>query len=209
MLEFFDGTWIPVGTVNRKPALYCDSSWQIQEANGVHATARDVNGQPVWINGQPQSISSLYGTAIKAGQLPYWSNVMQCYVFEAPDNAGQYCANNPQSKGATANARYTTGVDAYDNTNSPTLSIVTLCPLAFSDPEDIADLPQNAQGMRDNQGRAIENGTPLSKVLPRSSTLLHEAFHVRYGGRMKSTDEKCKSCSAIQLSNLGSDGNTD
>lgn len=206
VLQFFDGEWKAVGTVARKPGLYCDSTWPIQETNGVHATARDIDGKPIWIDGEPQSISKLYGEVIKAGQLPFWSELMKCYEFEAPENAGQYCANNPESKGATSDGRYTTGLNAYDSKDRPALAIVSLCPHAFSDPKDLAKLPENEQDMKDYEGKAVEKGTPLSSVLPQSSTLLHEAFHVTQGGLMKSEDEKCKSSQIIQLS---SDGNAD
>lgn len=169
-----------------KPGLFRDSTWVVQVEGGALAVVRDSTGEEMWEGTTPVTVQQTFGKKIEAKQLPFWSSYLNAYEFASSADGEQYCANNADAKGATADLHLPT------KPSSPIVA-VTLCPYAFTAPDAIELLPNADADLLDLDGVAFREGTYLHKVLPKSATLLHEAFHVVRGNRFLFSGEICKS----------------
>jgi hypothetical protein len=176
------------GTPKKSPLpwLFCDSTFltpkdpthQAQDIEGKRMTAPDLT---------PIVIGNEYRTQLTGGKRPFWSEDMHTYVFEPPGQGDAYCASVAGDGGVAVT------IDTVHNELDPTdetktRTAVTLCPLAFTDPnaqDTLRSLPITAR-------------TRLQAVQPKSLTLLHEIFHALFSETYfdSSDDEDCKPSSA-------------
>lgn len=181
MTEFFDGDFADA----KYPGLFCDTTW-MHEVAGTD-TARDDEGNEIYINNVPQTINKLYAERLGNGNVPFWADLMKAYEFGPADEGPAFCTNNEGTKGATSSLTGWGGNKV----------AVSLCPLAF-DGEDGKDLevlpPSDTTDLVDATGEAFADGTPLFRVTPKSATLYHEAFHAVFEGDfLGGSEEICTS----------------
>lgn len=172
------------------PGLFCDTTWMQPVASTD--TARDIEGNEIYINDIPQTINKLYAKRLGNGNIPFWSDLLKAYEFGPATEGPAFCTNHEGTKGATSSLTGSGGNKV----------AVSLCPLAFEG-EDGKDLevlpPTDATDLVDATGRAFADGTPLFSVTPKSATLYHEAFHAVFeGGFLGGTEEICMSSSFLR-----------
>lgn len=184
--------------LNNDRYLFCDSEWLLPQTPDNNALdflggeIKDSDGDLV-----PISQVQAYKDAIaeEAGNKPYWTgdfSPMNGYYFSKTGSG--YCdvVNEDKSKnyGLTSTV---TELDGKGNvvTKKYPVSVVTLCDAAFTATVFQPDF-RTANQM-------TKAGTKLKTVLPRSTTLLHEMFHVLFGAfsainptGFLQTDEVCR-----------------
>lgn len=93
------------------------------------------------------------------GDVPYWSDDLKEYVFDADYEGKTYCTvENEYGERNLASTQ--------DQTTPAT---VTLCPLSFENPQAI----EGALGSKEPK-----KNMAVDQVIPRSATLYHELFHL-------------------------------
>ncbi|ROV99111.1 hypothetical protein VMCG_06598 [Cytospora schulzeri] len=195
--DFFGGH--PPDWMKIKPSLYCDSTWAVKEAQGVQATVRDYTGKEIWEGGAPVTVKQAFGKDLRSGLVPFWCSDINAYDFASSKNGEQYCTNNKETKGATSSLN----VPYKENLH---IAVVTLCPYAFTSMDAIASLPFPSsvakEDLKDHNGNNLKTGTSLEVVLPKSATLLHEAFHVLNEGVFATTKEVYSVAECLNLKSL-------
>lgn len=194
MAEFFHGG----RDFPEAPTLFCDSTFLVDQVKSDQA--RDNTGALITINNVPQTIGMLYGKVIKKNYIPSWSEYAKAYQFGPVEQGRAYCSASDQ-KGGTGEVGYTKdgSVDRHDKW------VVTICPHAFTSSEELDTLPSDAASMRTNQGNAIATGDTLNTVMPKSATLMHEAFHFVIGGSAMNSNGGEEICKFISLQMPGLD----
>ncbi|KAI1125538.1 hypothetical protein F5Y10DRAFT_267965 [Nemania abortiva] len=155
--------------------LFCDSNYLVQK-DAANDDALDYLGNPIIVNGNPIKISAVpaYARDLTGSDVPWWTGdhaPFKGYYFDTPDSGGRYCAST--NLGLTSALKALTQGQTMPQLLRKDTQSVNICPYAF----DRADRPDSyAQGVA-----AIMVGTSLEPVVPKSSTLIHEAFHVVFG----------------------------
>ncbi|KAI0443519.1 hypothetical protein F4803DRAFT_549967 [Xylaria telfairii] len=156
--------------------LFCDSTYLAQKDPNTD-TAQDYLGKDIIANGEPVPISgvAVYANDLKRGNVPWWAGDhtnINGYYFTSPNSGGNYCAQ--KNFGLTSTLR-TLKQDAngIPVESSDVVSNVVLCPYAFDN-----DVQKNSYK---EAVLTISEGTSLEDAVPKSTTLLHEAFHLVLG----------------------------
>lgn len=159
-----------------KPSLFCDSTWL--EPQALADTVRDTKGKEVYVNKKPRTIQESYTKFTDYGvdftMLPFWSSDLMAYVFAHAGEGNTICTTVADLQGVTA-----TLLKA--GTGNIEFRAATLCPRAFTNTAYYTLLPTSGLAMKDVKGRDFDGKTTLATVLPRSTTLFHEALHVTEG----------------------------
>jgi hypothetical protein len=95
----------------------------------------------------PIIIGNEYRTQLTGGKLPFWSEDMCTYVFEPSGQGDAYCAS-VAGQGGVAVTIDTVHNDLDPKDETLTRTAVTLCPLAFTDPnaqDTLRSLPIKAR----------------------------------------------------------------
>ncbi|KAK3373503.1 hypothetical protein B0T24DRAFT_593691 [Lasiosphaeria ovina] len=126
----------------------------------------DEDGHAVPINGVPAYSDAL---AEEPGTVPWWSHHAEVngYCFSA--TGGTYCAATNLGLTALMTELSAPGVPTVPRD----IETIVLCDYAFTMPKFPASYKAGVA--------MITQGMGLEKVVPRSSTLLHEAFHALFG----------------------------
>ena len=142
-------------------------------------TIEDDKGNPVTIAGVPGYVAA--NTAAGAGSTPWWSGThspVNGYYFSP--TGGAYCttstnANDPNDfpLGLTAEIKELEVDSSGNPTQRTPIESIIICGVAFTNTDHPASYKVG--------DAAISAGTNLQKVVPKSATLLHEAFHLLFG----------------------------
>jgi hypothetical protein len=144
-------------------------------------------------------ISTAYATRLGTGIVPWWAGTHTTangYYFTSANSGGNYC-NTPERDGLTAHLLLYVANPNGEATQHAEYSTMVLCPWSFTKPNR-----PDSWLIGPNQIRA---GVSLETVLPKSTTLLHEAFHLVFGtgpfpGQLEGGSEFCKSSLSRSLS---------
>lgn len=162
-----------------------------------------MNGQQILIN----AVDS-YTKNIALGDVPWWAGdhtALNGYYFTPSDSGGTYC--NTQGRfGLTSTitplVQAEPGAQPKPSTK-PAQSII-FCPWAFDNTAEFDGFPPQVDSypiglavitteVASTEDSPFQKGTSLDEVMPRSTTLLHEAFHVVARTELTQVGELCKS----------------
>ncbi|KAI1424013.1 hypothetical protein F5Y12DRAFT_797650 [Xylaria sp. FL1777] len=157
--------------------FFCDSTFLVlKDAQLNQAQDFQGNGIVNATTGQPVNIFQInaYARALAGGNVPWWSGdhtPVNGYYITSPQSGGNYC--NGEDFGLTATLK---ALDANGNEiRNQQVQMVIICPYSFT---------QNAPVSYRQAVGTITANTPLNMYVPKSSSLLHEAFHVVFGDQM-------------------------
>ncbi|KAI0181024.1 hypothetical protein GGR52DRAFT_577682 [Hypoxylon sp. FL1284] len=162
----------PIYPLNNDRFLFCGSDFLERETPG--ATAKDFEGKDIQDDeGNAVTIADVpgYTKALSddAGSSPWWAgDPINGYYFSS--TGGDYCSD--KNLGLTSSIEQLKGENGRVTTHKH-LDSVYLCGYSFTDPE-------RPESYRAGDGQ-IQQNTRLAHVVPRSATLLHEAFHLLFG----------------------------
>jgi hypothetical protein len=142
------------------------------------------------------SIATAYPGRLTGGNVAWWAGdrtTANGYYFTDANSGGNYC-NTPGNDGITANLLLVRSTPNGLPTQHAEYSTVVLCPSSFTN------------AARPNSWTAgsaqIVAGVSLQTVLPKSTTLLHELFHLIHGagttGFLEGNDEFCELISIVR-----------
>ncbi|KAJ4303201.1 hypothetical protein N0V90_002094 [Kalmusia sp. IMI 367209] len=166
--------------------LFCDSTFLVQK-NAATDQAQDYQGRGITVNNNPITIGgvTVYANNLRGGNIPWWSgnrSPINGYYFAGPNSGGNYC-NDPGHYGLTSTLNALRGNPSGGQpvTHAQYQSVI-LCPSAFDNTVQVNSW---------NAGNAATQvGTSLQAVTPKSTTLMHEAFHVVFGTQMLQGDSE-------------------
>lgn len=190
-LDFFNGgkTNTQGGIPKDTTTLHCDSSFLV-EKDANNDEARDNQGNTIEVDQEVLRIADIesYKDDLQGGNVPWWSGehtTINGYYFTKTDSGGRYC-NKATNYGLTTVVKaLRPGPNNAQPTDKVEYNSVIICPSAFTR----TDVPVSY----DAASTAITARTSLQRWVPKSATLLHEAFHVLYGaGWLQGDDEFCK-----------------
>ncbi|KAI1807190.1 hypothetical protein F4811DRAFT_567043 [Daldinia bambusicola] len=194
----------PIYGSNKNRYLFCGSDF-LEEERG-DSVARDWQDKEIMDSkGNPVTIEKVpgYKKALKAdpGIKPWWSGGIKepkGYYFSTTGK--NYCNKNTKNLALTAAIKVFTGTPPGLTRMRRTVDMIVLCGESFTN-----TISPNSY----NLGNAKTTpGTSLADVLPKSATLLHEAFHLIFGvydgknsnmGFLEGDDEKYDLAACIQL----------
>jgi hypothetical protein len=167
-----------------KTLLFCDSTFLDQKAETDQA--QDYEGNGITLDGKEVPISIAYKTTLKKGNIPWWAGTYTTangYYFTPKGYGGNYC-DTQINQGLTASlVLYIAGANGKPKKQTEYATMV-LCPQSFDKPNTPASWTEGS-----NQ---ITPGVSLQTALPKSATLLHEAFHLVHGVNFLQDGEFCK-----------------
>ncbi|KAI1358578.1 hypothetical protein F5Y08DRAFT_350636 [Xylaria arbuscula] len=170
--DWLDGKMVDIP--QDKTLLFCNSDFLVQK-DANKDEARDYQGKIIKKDDKDVLINQIAAYAdVLGGNIPWWSGQytdVNGYYFTSPKSGGKYCAS--EALGLTATLMELTN----DGVTIPGQQVQTIviCPYAFNTP-----LPRSYS----DAVAMIDVGSSLATVVPRSATLLHEAFHVVFGTGM-------------------------
>ncbi|KAI0490350.1 hypothetical protein F4859DRAFT_520171 [Xylaria cf. heliscus] len=157
--------------------LFCDSTFLVQKDPTIDV-ALDYKGYGIIVNGDLITISSVgvYAKDLRGGRVPWWSGDrtdVNGYYFTLPNSGGNFCSGENFGLTATLRALEQKGDGAKPVISSTVVNNVILCPSAFDNPTQKNSYTEAVATIRE--------GTSLEDVVPKSTNLLHEAFHLVLG----------------------------
>ncbi|EQB59248.1 hypothetical protein CGLO_00386 [Colletotrichum gloeosporioides Cg-14] len=179
---------VPGGDVFKFPKekfwLHCHSTFLTEQSST--SPALDYEGNEIKKDDKPITIQELaaYQKAIskEPNAKPWWSGVntdQNGYYFS--EDGRNYCQGD--NLGATASIK-PLKAEGGQAVTKPEIASVILCPYAF-------DNTKNPDNYRDANAK-LKKDVRLDAVLPKSTTLVHEAFHAVHGDKfLAGKEEKC------------------
>ncbi|TLD30349.1 hypothetical protein PspLS_01910 [Pyricularia sp. CBS 133598] len=185
----------PVYNKNDYP-LFCNSDFLVRQ--NVDSTALDHTGKEIKDDdGKLVAIKdvSVYENMLSQDPkaLPWWSRDLNGYYFD--QDGGEFC-RQMTNFGATA-AIQLAGGDTPAGSDPPSeIATVILCPVSFDN--------RDKQNSYREANIRLAARVSLEDAIPKSATLLHEAFHAIRGVEiLAGSEEKCMSNTANpQQSNM-------
>ncbi|GLA53901.1 hypothetical protein AnigIFM63604_011205 [Aspergillus niger] len=163
--------------------LFCDNfgdwfDWTDQ--------ALDASGKPVELNGVALTIEDMFEQVREQdgydAHRPYWVSDQGVYVFPRPTSTGDLCGQSSGGKtlqGVSIPGYWQGYYQATVNGETETIEyddladIVLLCPDSFD-----SEVPWQYETLADLSTLSIGEEISLYDVMPRSSTLFHELWHL-------------------------------
>ncbi|KFA52435.1 hypothetical protein S40293_11584 [Stachybotrys chartarum IBT 40293] len=175
--------------------FFCGSDFIVQREPTIDE-ALDEDGNGIIVDRELITISRVraYQQYLRGGNVPWWGGErtnINGYYFTQPDSGGGYCDTQ-------TNLGMTSTIHALGQ-NTPdiktTYQTIMLCPQAFDTPDKPATYRAGSLG--------ITAGATLEDWLPRSTTFLHEMFHVVFGTKMlEGGSEKYLLAEVVQLAQV-------
>ncbi|KAI1470384.1 uncharacterized protein F4812DRAFT_456392 [Daldinia caldariorum] len=167
----------PVYGLNKNRYLFCGSDF-LEEKKG-DSVARDWQDKEIKDSkGNPVTIEKVpgYRKALKDDRAikPWWSGGIKepkGYYFSTTGK--DYCKKNTKNLALTAAIKVFTGTPSGRTTLRRTIDMIVLCGESFAN-----TLSPDSYKLGNAK---IKAGTSLADVVPKSMTLLHEAFHLIFG----------------------------
>ena len=164
----------------RKPILLCGDGGLTRET--LNSPARDINGDVILVNNEPQKLIDQYQTLFKVprgehkGQSVYWMDFWKQYTTGAGAGYEKFCAPKKKPLSVTM-----------DSNSQARGSVIILCM------ENIL-----AEKKADLGEKKPTAGQLLSEIEPPCLTLFHELFHVQFLAQLLSGKaEKCKNPASL------------
>ncbi|KAI1735898.1 hypothetical protein F4680DRAFT_452560 [Xylaria scruposa] len=118
------------------------------------------------------------------GEVPWWSGErtsINGYYFTSPDGGGNYCSDTGNLGLTSTLKELVQGPNGPKEVEQEEAQTIVICPNAFESP---------APSTYGEAVMKITEGIKLDLVVPKSTTLLHEAFHVVFGDEfLQANDE--------------------
>ncbi|TRX89681.1 hypothetical protein FHL15_009431 [Xylaria flabelliformis] len=156
--------------------LFCGSDFLVQKDPATQALDYQGNGL-VDTNSNPVPISQVpaYQADLVGGNVPWWSGertTINGYYFTSPDDGGNYCSDTEHLGLTSTLKELVQGPTGPELVQQEEAQTIVICPNAF---ESTAPSTYSEAVMKTTEG------IKLDLVVPKSTTLLHEAFHVVLG----------------------------
>jgi hypothetical protein len=187
VLDFFNGK--KLGLPKKLQYLFCNSDYLVQYDASTEPALDEHCGE-IFVDGNPITINQVdaYATYLRDGAVPWWAgeHTNMCgFYFTAPDSGGKYCAKKGQWGETSALTFLLPNPDFTQPQVKDEVNNVVICPASF----ERKDIPESYRDGSD----LIKSKEGLKKWVPRSATLLHEAFHVVHGSNFLAGEEEvCK-----------------